>query len=309
MICSNCKNEIEEGNLFCNYCGHKFQKENLFCPSCGSELKQGTAFCPACGIKVVTSSKENKDRKKLPLSTIIVSLLAIILALGMAFVLIYKGVASSDQKYFKTPETAAEYFVKCINKNDFEGALQAFALDEKAKNYDSVAFMERMNAFMPLTGLAPEYKEYAPLNRAFLNNQASQSVKGFAYSFIYKEDFTIPLILSDSNYEASDIYKLLDPVKLKGLKLDRLDYVYPELQDSERNQENIKAMGETFGFTDKKEYFALYEFEDEFFVGGFSLVKYKKGWQIDALNSPLGGTAVYAVTPTNEDEYESMLEE
>lgn len=296
MICNNCKNEINEGTLFCNFCGY--------------EIKQGTAFISASNTKVNNSVTEKKAGVKLPKSTLVVSLIAAILALGLIYVLVNKGTSLTEQKYFKSPEDAAKYFVNCVSKNDFDGALLAFVLDEKVNNYDSVAYMKRINAFVPLTSMAPEYTDFAPLNRAFLVNQASQSVKGFTYSFGYKEDLGIILPLGKSDYEASDIYELLDPKRLNDLSLDRLDYVSPEIQDSDKYKGNIMINKEIYGYTDKKEYYALYELDGELFYGGLSFVKYKKGWQIETLNSAIAGTSpTGGVIAIDKDEYKSMIEE
>ena len=52
--CSNCGNEVSDGDDFCHNCGNKIEREDntLRCESCGSELPKNTLFCPTCGSKV-----------------------------------------------------------------------------------------------------------------------------------------------------------------------------------------------------------------------------------------------------------------
>jgi hypothetical protein len=277
----------------------------MICSFCRSEIVDYALFCTNCGHNL--TGNEAYTKKRIPLSTIISSGIILFLLLGLVIMIKFNVTAASDQKYFKTPKAAAEYFTKCISNNDYEGAMRAFAIEEMVKNYDFVAYNTRLQSFMPMTTMAPEYPEYFPLNRVFLSNQVSQGIKAFIYSFIYEDDIFKAIILDDIEYSASGTYEVLDPKNLKILELEQINYVYPDLQESERNQENSKEWGKVFGFTERKEYYSLYKFGDKYFFGGFIFVKYKKGWQIEALYTNLGGTPMNTVTPIEKDDYIDMV--
>lgn len=274
----------------------------MFCSNCGHEMADGSLFCTNCGADTGSTINRKGNKKK-----IYIPLTALVLFLGMLVIFILnKGAEEAGQKYFNTPEAAAEYFIRCINKHDFEGAVQAFAIDEIVKNYDFFAYMEYAKMFNAVNIISPEYEEYEYLNTLFLQNNAANKIKALIFNLNYDNESTQPYINIEDRKDASKIYKAFDPKGME-LKLEMLDYASPEYQDSDDYREYKKRDCKIYGFTDIKEYYVLYEYEDEFYLGGFTFVKYKKGWQIDTLYTKLGGTdGIKLVTPIEKDEYIDM---
>lgn len=253
------------------------------------------------------------DNKKISVYGIASTCVAAILAIALVIVLVGGNQTSATsqaipQKYFQTPEQAAEFFAKSVSDNDFESALSAFAITEKAEKFDFKALVDRIQAFMPINLLAPEYESYNFLNGVNLLNQAATTVKCFVYSFNYSEDLGQMEALRDSGRTPTQIFEQLDPVKVRGLKLVRIDYVNPLIQDSETNQANNKKQEAVYGSTDTKDYLALYELDGKYYFGGFQFGKYSGGWQINMLSSPIGNISAYgSVEEISMDGYLEMI--
>jgi hypothetical protein len=210
-----------------------------------------------------------------------------------------------------TPEEVMTQFTEYIKNNDFESALNLFAINHRAENFDFNGYLYRLQSFIPWNSMAPaEYEPYSVLNKAFLLRNASNQIKGFVYSLLFPEHINEGTILINKIEEENwDILNLLDPSRLSNLRFIRTDLVAPEIQLSERHQNNVKAMGDIFGFLDQKDYYVLYEFEGKNYWGSFTIGEYEEGWQINYLNSNLGGGDILGcVKEITEEEYLEMIQ-
>lgn len=214
-------------------------------------------------------------------------------------------------KSLVSPEEVMTRFAECLKNNDFESALNLFSINHRAENYDFNGYIDRIQSFIPYSSMAPaEYDPYLVLNKAYLLRSAAVQIKGFTYSLLFPEQISAGTILLDTIEKQNwDILTLLDPSRLSALRLIRTDLVAPETQLSERMQNNVKAMGNIFGFQDQKEYYALYEFEGKYYCGSFTIGEYEEGWQINYLNSNLAGADVLNnILEITEDEYLEMIQ-
>jgi hypothetical protein len=270
----------------------------MYCSNCGHEISDNSLYCTNCGAKTGTTNIRKGNKKK-----IFIPLTVLVLILGMLAIIILNKGGEAGQKYFNTPEAAAEYFVKCIYKNDFRGAIQAFAIEEKVKNFDFVTYMEYAKMLNLAYITSPEYTEYDYLNTLYLQNNASNKIKALIFNLNYNNESDNPYIQVDNRTDAKEIYKAFDPKGIE-LKLEMMDYASPDYQDSDTYREYKKRDCKIYGYTDIREYYALYEYEGEDYLSGFTFVKYKKGWQIDSLYTKLGGTdTIKIVTPIDKDDY------
>lgn len=267
--------------------------------------------------------KKNKRLKILFLvTTIIITLIslvfAVLLVLSLTGILnipalqIGSRSSSIKGKAFETPEDVIEQFVLAVQNNDFDSALELFAVSNMVEGYDFEANIERIGAFLPINSMAPQdYEAYTVINNTYQLDSASSQIKMFVYSLLLPEiDPTKPLFFQEIEDLNIDFLDALDPSQLDSLELVRSDYSSPEIQKSDRHQENIEKLADVFGFTDQEEYVALYEFEGDYYLGGFVLVEYETGWQISGLGAPLAGVSFYGSTnPISESEYLEIIED
>ena len=61
MFCTNCGNEVGNGNRFCPFCGQAVVSAKPVCPGCGQEIKPGSKFCTACGRSLTPSAQPTQQ--------------------------------------------------------------------------------------------------------------------------------------------------------------------------------------------------------------------------------------------------------
>lgn len=68
MKCSNCGNEIPQGNAFCMSCGTPVNTNEqagastkTLCSNCGAEIPEGNTFCVSCGTKVGEAAAQQNN--------------------------------------------------------------------------------------------------------------------------------------------------------------------------------------------------------------------------------------------------------
>jgi len=207
---------------------------------------------------------------------------------------------------FSTPEEAMVQFANYISHQEIEKAMNLFSINYQAERFDFLGYTEKLQSYTT-TQMAPsEYDPFISINKAYAAFYASNQIKCFIYSlFLYPEiDFSSTILLKTIEQEDWDFISLLNPSRLKELKLIRTDLAVPDIQFSDRNQNNIKEAGKIFGYLNRSDYHALYEFEGKFYIGGFTLDEYEDGWQISTLYSSLaGGYNMILLRETTEADY------
>ncbi len=315
MICEKCHRENAENAAFCNGCGAKLNPA-LYCPKCGAMLPPACVFCSKCGSEVHAEPfavRPKPKRKKVPFSTLVSSAVAVLLAFALLLALIIPGSGMGiASKKFSTPEDAMQYFAKCVGSGDVNGALAAFDFEEKAEKTDFAAAIDYVRAFYPTQMTFPaKYKEYGQMNKIYIASQDSSYIKMFMYSFLLDEKYTGGTVvnMNGNSDTSSDILNHIDPSRINGLKLVRADLASPGKQSTSANLSNVQKRAKVYGFTDFRDYVALYEWNGQTYLGGFLLVKYDNYWKINALTSNFGGTPSYGtVSPVTEKEYLSLTQ-
>ncbi len=273
---------------------------------------------------IVNSSEQKLQKTKKLKNTFLVTTILFFLAtlvLLVLFVLSLTGLinipafqitsqsSSIESKAYDTPEEVIDQFVLAIQSNDFESALELFAVNNMVEGYDFEAYVERINAFMPINSMAPqEYEAYSAINQTYQSNIASNQIKMFTYSLLIPElDLTSMTFLQDIEDDNIDLLDELDPSQLGSLELVRADFSSPELQRSDNYQDSVDKSARIYGFGDQEEYVALFEFEGDYYLGGFVLVEYEEGWQISGLGAPLAGVSFLGVEQITESEYLEII--
>ena len=283
------------------------------CQHCGGEVEQSSKFCPKCG-QVNTTQVKGKS-SGLKFISYIAAILALALVITFVFGKPFNNLGtqtatnfSGNEKSFDSPEDAIEYCVEAIADNKLSVALSAFAIDDYTREFDFTKWCNRMKALI-LRDLAPsEYKMYQDINHAYITSKIVSQVKGFSYSLLSSMDLSQTIVVEDEE-QVPQFVEDVDPKKLKGLKIVRIDPPCPDILNSERNVENFKIQAAIYGGEEGTERVVLYELDGELYAGGFHLIQYKDGWHIESMTSYLAGTSVDgSVTKMTKDDYLEWIE-
>jgi hypothetical protein len=210
---------------------------------------------------------------------------------------------------FDSPEAAIGHFANSIANNDLTGALQAFAINDYADNFDFTAMSERTGVINIYQSLAPsEYSLYAQLNRLELLSKYAFNIKLFCYSFYSSEPLDgSTILLQDEPERVEAFIASVNPEQLANLTIKR---VFRINALSERMKQNWQAQAKPIGADEITELVILYELDGSYFLGGFSLLRYKESWKISALSSVLAGMdALGGVSETTPEEFEKFVAE
>lgn len=221
-----------------------------------------------------------------------------------------KTALTVSEQSFDTPEKAIEYFVSAIAENDLSKAFEACNINEYGEKFDYAAYTESVGAILPApaVGAPSEYAMYAELNRYTQANSLSTQIKGFAYSFFTELGIADSTQLESAD-QASALVDAVDPSKLKGLVIVRMDVPYPNTMNQEETKALFKQYAAMYGADDQTERIVLYELDGKHYCGGFTLLQYGKDWKISLLNSTVANQAAAgAVTEMTEEDYIYLTE-
>jgi hypothetical protein len=297
----------------------------MFCIKCGKENPEGRAFCVGCGNAlcpppeisqepVLRYTKPNFKKKNiaaLALAAVSV-LLAVMLVLSLTGVFAAGGVGVAS-KSFSTPEDAIKYFIDRLKARDMDGALGACAINEMAKGFDYEAFAERVKSLQPLTVtyLPSEYSEFVEYNKYKITKDIMLQMVAFSSGFYLPEKYwrllsaTMPL---NSGVDVESLIKQLDPSKISKLKI--ADIGKSPKHDTTTNRKTQKSIAKTYGADDEQFRTVLYEYDGDYYVGGFTLIEYGNRWQIANLVDPIAGISAYGAPIKLEDksDFDSYIE-
>ena len=350
--CSFCGAE-QNRNKYCPKCGAEMLKDASFCMRCGTasaadnpktRIKEPQEKSRTAVLRADTNSVEKKQPPKLksmanppktrvlkciPIPTLICAGLAMILAAALLITNMgFLSGSSSDTSImssgkkltFSTPEKAIQYFVDCIKEGDTKGALQSFAISEKANGFDFEKDIEKTRQYQKITSLSPANNSYYyPLNEGSIYGTAAHQVAVFSYSFLLpEEDFSDATIsLDDLDESVSELEeKILDTSKLGNLILEQTVNVYDCLQNINniKSQDDFVEQAKVFGADDIQEFVALYELDGKYFFSGFQMIDFDGSWKINCLYSTLANENMGdenfngSVREISEDDFQTMVD-
>jgi hypothetical protein len=313
----------------------------MFCGKCGKDNAPGAAFCTGCGAALAQSQQyiqpqqaqpagrqyapcappqqaaKPAGKKNAPAIALGVLSLVLAVALALSFLGVFGGAAGAfgtASKGFGTPEEAINYFVERLKNNDFDGALAACAIDEMARNYDYIAFAERIGAIQPIGNsyLPSEYSLYVEYNRHMLAERIMTQIASCiaACSGLPEEYYgllngkTMPL---QDRELPDDLIEKLDPANIKDVEL--LDIGKSDKHDTKQNRDNQKKQAKIFGADDIQFRSVLYGYDGDYYMGGFTLIEYGGKWYIQNMMDPLAGIPYNGlpIKLSGKEEFESML--
>jgi hypothetical protein len=205
--------------------------------------------------------------------------------------------------FFDQPEDAILYFVDCVAKGDFMGALGTSAASSMAEAFQFAANTQRINAITPasLMSLPSDYPGYVALNRMGELDQMRRELLGLIQSLLIDPGMPdgMPRALKDGLFEVTEnrtmsheeYIALLDPARLKGLSIQAI-YCLDGYQDhSESYQKYLQKVGAVYGYATSKDFLMVYALDSQLYWHACTLAQFEKGWQITYLHSNLVGTS------------------
>ena len=202
-------------------------------------------------------------------------------------------VASKD---FSSPEDAIEYFISCLKNDDMEGALHACAIEEMAAGYDYEAMADRLRVLMPIVQsyMPSEYELYVSYNRYRTAQQITMQTAHLINSFDFPEEYENLLnAMPIAPAEGAAIRDALDALEpdLDGLSIVEIEM--HDKHDTEQNREVQKKQAKCYSADDTQFRTVLYEYDGDYYAGGFTLMEYDGRWLISSLSDPLSGIPAY----------------
>jgi hypothetical protein len=215
------------------------------------------------------------------------------------------GLAPEGQHGFATPEAAVQQFVKSLAADDFDGAMQAFQLDD---------VLARAEATVKAL-LAGAAGSAAPSNRGALVRLTTINVvaefakmtRRFVYGLLLADQAEQATDATDANIDA--FIRAVDPGRLRAMQIVRID---PPLLSQMASAEGIalaRRQAATLRADESTERIALFQLDGNYYRGGFTLLRYGNAWRISELQSIYGNTSLRTdpVPKTTLEEYKELV--
>lgn len=330
FYCTNCGKPYNEGTKFCGFCSASFSESenkseinNMNTPvqiSGPGGIRQSLPVEePEYIGKTLTSDNHSKperqprQRKKSRIKYIITSAISIaltLIVLGLAGLLNFTKASSSGrirEVSFDQPEDAITYYVDHLKEGDLIGMLAACDINEKAANFDFNKNFDRLGSWSFYTLLPSEYETYADINKYLAANTLVNSIKNQYLALTASDNEAVKTLLEGMTVTELGDFEIeqIDPQEVSKLQLIRMDLTEPERQTLGTFSKSMKKSAEVYGGDNFREYAALYELNDTYYMAGFQLYHYESGWKISNLQSYISGINV--LYPTTMSEYKNTI--
>jgi hypothetical protein len=211
---------------------------------------------------------------------------------------------------FSTPEDAITTFFEGMAQGDFSKILQACAINEISENFSFDLSIERLQAFVPFQSYAPaNHSFYVELNKAQIASRIADQVKILAYSLLSTQDIDYSQTTLMDVDTAVSFMNEVDPARLSQLEVKEIHLSSTKLMSLPRYEENAVKIARVYGADDSTERLALFSFEQNYYMLGFTLLKYGETWKISSLNSAIANTSVLGgAGKTTIEDFESMTQ-
>lgn len=192
---------------------------------------------------------------------------------------------------FSTPEAAIQTFFDGIAAGDFNKILQACAITEVSQNFQFDREIDRLRAFIPLQEYAPTtHPLYVEINQAMIVSRIASQVKLLTYSLLAGTDLDYSRVTVMEIDAAVSFMNAVDPARLATLEVRAIGLPNKAIMDTARYHENAVKAANVYSADDSTERVALFSFEGDFYMLGFTLLRYGESWKIISVSSPIGNT-------------------
>lgn len=206
-------------------------------------------------------------------------------------------------RYFENPEDAIVQFAQSLAQGDTRGALDTMADYAKAEEFDLAARLEYFKALLPpLDSPYPSgtYAAFVPVNTIIARGSNARDLFAFLVSLasegsldlsrIQRADKEGNLLLPNGETLPADRLEAnLDPLAFAGLELQFVFMQGGEAFLDPQRQVRINAAGISFGYSETREFIAVYDYNGKQFRHTYTTGLFGDGWQILYLRSSVLG--------------------
>lgn len=207
-------------------------------------------------------------------------------------------------KGFDTPEDAINNFVASLKAGDFEGALSASAMVNVSSRYDYRKYVQHVQSIPPFgtSDLPSDYPQFIAYNKykfslymltKMIIFSSTLNLTGDNVDFL---DGTQRVL--QSNEQLEGFIEELNPAKIDSLEI--VEIAATNRQNDEKTQEIMKMQAGPYGAEDMQGRSVLYQYNGNYYTGGFMLLQYDGKWQVYDMYDPtsdLNMTIVLAPLP------------
>lgn len=228
--------------------------------------------------------------------------------------------APHEAEKLETPEQAAKAFCQAISDNDITTIKSLLAAPDIARSVDVNEMFKQLGYYDISLGLVePTYETAIELNKQRLEGRFFMSLQYFYFGFFIDDILSTQEKVSfqkanlpffKDTHMAKQIVKLMEAVDYESLsKLKVYDVIDTiSLNNDASLKERIKNKYNYFGADECAEVTVIYQLEDDFYVGGLTLLQYEEGWKIYDLNNMEAGLFLGMVEPISKEMLDAIYE-
>lgn len=208
----------------------------------------------------------------------------------------------------KTPEEAILHYFEGLAQANTHKIMQACAIDEMSENFKFDFYTERIGYLTIQMPSPAEYPMYVDLNKIQFTAQIFNQVKFFTQSLLSSEDVGQGITIKIDSERIDKFIEDVDPAGLALLKVEKIVLPSKELMSGTRYQEIAAKNARSYGADESTERVVLFSFGEDYYLVGFTILRYGENWKISSQASPMANTNTLG-TPgkTTPEEFESMF--
>ena len=239
---------------------------------------------------------------------ILISCLVLIAVSRIVTITSAMGPAQTDTVY-KTPEDAITAYFGGVTQSDIGKIEQACAINEMSEKFRFDLYTARLQSLQPYAAPAPsDYPLDVEINKAQLTQRILAQLKMFTYSLLSSENVGDNTTIIIDAARTTQFIKDVDPKKLAQIEVKTIDLPNKPRMNSAQYVKNESAIAQVYGADESTERVVLFTFEQNYYVAGFSLLRYGESWKISSLDSPMAGsTSLGTAGKTTVQDFEAMV--
>lgn len=214
--------------------------------------------------------------------------------------------AAQETSGYATPDEAIAMYLAGVASADAGRILAATAIDEPARRFDFAGSVDRLQAMMLWSSLAPaQYPLYAETNRAKLTDRILSQATNLTYSLLSSAPMDGRTVAPADRVTAQAFIDEVDTARLADLRVVVTRFPDATQEHSTRYLANSARLAAIYGADELTDRVVLLAFENGLYEIGLMVVRYGDGWKVLEQASPIGGFGSSGVAvPTTVEEFD-----
>lgn len=289
----------------------------MYCWKCGKENSDQARFCAQCGSRLAAAPKKEeasavkKPGKGLKIYSVVMTAAAVCLAAALAVSSFGPALPGTTKKAgkkvtFDTPEDAIRHFADALAANDADGVFEACAVEETG-DYQFAKAVEDLGAYTFNMSWPGKYPFYQKLNSIKTENEIAGQLKSVFWTLNFPDLSPYDAIGKGMGLveDTKDFERMLDPKVVSNLKIVEIsDYTK---NPKEAVRKNNNRMAGYYNAEEQTERSVLYELDDQYYAGGFTLIQTENGWKVKNMTAVFLGLGLDGLAPVTEEEYGELV--